>query len=515
MEIDYGILSLLPPLLAIIMAMITKQVILSLFAGVWVAATMIVGWNPVLGLIDTFRVFISGALGDTWNASVLIMLMLVGAFAAMIEKGGGAHAFAQALSTKVKTRKQGQLITWLGGLSVFFSDSSNPVIVGPIFRPITDSLKISREKLAYIVDSTSAAVPALLPITAWGAFLVGLIATQYKEAGITEEPFYAFVYSMPYMFYMIGCIFTVFLIAMIGKDFGPMRKAEERAFKEGKLIGDNAKPIREEVTIEIPEDSHPTVWNMIIPIIILIIMIFTMFLWTGGFPAKGTIEALGSGSSVISLTMAFFVASIVAGSMSIKAKVFTFSQAWNAWVGGIRQMLEAILILILAWAIGSAAKAVGTSGYIVSVTEHFLTPSMMYVSIFVAASITAFSTGTSWGTFGIFMPIAIPIALGLDASVYPAIAAVICGGVFGDHCSPISDTTVLSSIGCTCDHIDHVKTQLPYAAVAGISTIVGFIAAGISGSPFLSLIVAMAVLVGLTLALTSFFGVNVEDVNVE
>ena len=197
--------------------------------------------------------------------------------------------------------------------------------------------------------------------------------------------------------------------------------------------------------------------------------------------------------------------------MSIKARVFNFSQALDAGVEGIRQMLEAILILILAWAIGGAAKSVGTSAYIVSATEHFLTPSMIYVSVFVAASFTAFSTGTSWGTFGIFMPIAIPIALSLDASVYPAIAAVTCGGVFGDHCSPISDTTVLSSIGCTCDHIDHVKTQFPYAALGGVAAIVGFITAGITGSAIVSLIISLAVLVGLMLLFTTLFGVKVGE----
>jgi Na+/H+ antiporter NhaC len=509
MEMDFGILSLLPPLLAIIMAVITKQVLLSLFAGIWVGATMVAGWNPVMGLIESFRTFIFKALGDGWNASVIIMLMLVGAFAAMIERGGGAHAFADALSKKIKTRKQGQIIAWAGGLAVFFSDSSNAVIVGPIFRTITDKLKISREKLAYIVDSTSAAVPALLPITAWGAFLVGLIANQFEEASHPVEPFNAFVYSMPYMFYLIGCILLVFLIAYFGKDFGPMAKAERRAHKEGKLIGDGAKPIRKEVTITLPEGSQPTVWNMIIPVITLVAMILGMFLWTGGFPEKGVLAALGSGSSIISLTMAFLIATIVAAVMSIQAKVFSFSEALDAGVEGIRQMLEAILILILAWAIGGAAKAVGTSAFIVSATENFMTPSMIYVSVFVAASFTAFSTGTSWGTFGIFMPIAIPIALSLDASVYPAIAAVTCGGVFGDHCSPISDTTVLSSIGCTCDHIDHVKTQFPYAGLGGAAAIVGFIVAGITGSAIVSLIIAMAVLVGLWLLLTTLFGVKV------
>jgi len=511
MEMDFGILALLPPLLAIVMAIITKQVLLSLFVGVWIGATMAAGWNPIIGLIDSFRVYIFNSLGDSWNASVLIMLMFVGAFAAMLERGGGAHAFAHALSGKITTRKQGQVITWLGGLAVFFSDSSNPVIVGPIFRPITDALKISREKLAYIVDSTSAAVPAILPITAWGAFLIGLITVEFQAAAYPVEPFVAFVRSMPFMFYIIGAILLVLIIALINKDYGPMKKAEQRAYLEGKLIGDNARPIREEITIEVPEGSRPTIWNMVIPLILLIVLIFGMFLWTGGFPKKGFIEAIGSGSSIISLTMAFFIASIVAGYLAVRAKVFDFSGVMDAWVGGIRQMLEAILILILAWAIGSAASTVGTSAYIVSITENFLTPTMMYVAIFIAASLTAFSTGTSWGTFAIFMPISIPLALAIGAPVYPAIAAVTCGGVFGDHCSPISDTTVLSSIGATCDHIDHVKTQLPYALTAGAAAIVGFIIAGITGNAAISLIITLVVLAGLVLLFTIFSGEKTED----
>lgn len=511
METNFGILALLPPLLAIVMAIITRQVILSLFIGVWVGATMVYGWNPIIGLIETFRAYIFSSLGDSWNASVLIMIMLVGAFAAMLERGGGAHAFAQALSGKITTRKQGSVITWLGGLAVFFSDSSNPVIVGPIFRPITDSLRISREKLAYIVDSTSAAVPALLPITAWGAFLIGLIAVQFEAANYQVEPFTAFVRSMPFMFYLIGSILLVLLIALLNKDYGPMKKAEKRAYLEGKLIGDDARPIREEITIVMPEGSQPTIWNMVIPLILLIVVIFSMFLWTGGFPEKSFVKAIGSGSSIISLSMAFFIASIVAGYLAVKSKVFDFKGVMDAWIGGIRQMLEAILILILAWAIGSVASAVGTSAYIVSVTENFLTPTMMYVAIFVAASLTAFATGTSWGTFAIFMPIGIPLALAIGAPVYPAIAAVVCGGVFGDHCSPISDTTVLSSIGSTCDHIDHVKTQLPYALTAGAAAIVGFITAGISGNAAVSLIITLIVLVGLVLLLTYFRGERVED----
>lgn len=508
---EFGILSLLPPLIAIVMALITKKVIISLFLGVWIGATMAFGWNPMVGLIETFRGYLFPTLGNPYRASVVIMMALVGAFAAMLERGGGAHAFVSALKDKVKTRQQGQLITWLGGLAVFFSDSSNPVIVGPIFRPITDLQRISREKLAYILDSTSAAVPAMLPITAWGAFIIGLISVEFETASYAVEPFLAFVRSIPFMFYVFGSILFVFIMILINKDFGPMKKAEERAYLEGKLVADGANPMREEINIEMPKGSTPTVWNMIIPMVTLIVVIFGMFLWTGGFPQKGFVAAIGSGSSMISLVMGFFVASVVGGLMAVRSKVFNFSGAFDAWVGGIRQMSDAILILILAKAIGAVAGQVGTSAYIVNATEGFLTPTMMFVTIFVAASLTAFATGTSWGTFGIFMPIAIPLAFAINAPVYPAIAAVISGGVFGDHCSPISDTTVLSSLGATCDHIDHVKTQLPYALTAAVAAIVGYVLVGLTGSTAISLIASLVVLVGLALLLTSFGGEKVEN----
>ena len=508
---EFGILSLLPPLLAIVMALITKQVLISLFLGVWIGATMVYGWNPVVGIIETFRVYLFETVGNPYRASVIIMMALVGSFAAMLEKGGGAHAFVNAMKDKVTTRKQGQMITWLGGLAVFFSDSSNPVIVGPIFRPITDAQRISREKLAYILDSTSAAVPAMLPITAWGAFLIGLIAVEFETAAYAVEPFFGFVRSIPFMFYVIGSILLVALLILINKDYGPMKKAEERAYLEGKLLGDDAKPMREEISIVMPEGSRHTVWNMIVPMVTLIVVIFGMFLWTGGFPEKGFVAAIGSGSSMISLVMGFFVSSVVAAAMAINAKVFTFSSALEAWIGGMRQMTDAIIILVLAKALGMVAGAVGTSAFIINATEGFLTPTLMFVTIFVAASLTAFATGTSWGTFGIFMPIAIPLAFAIGAPVYPAIAAVVSGGVFGDHCSPISDTTVLSSIGATCDHIDHVKTQLPYALTAGAAAIAGYVVAGITGSAAISMLVSLGVLAGLALLLTSIGGERVED----
>lgn len=508
---EFGIFALLPPLLAIALAMLTKQVLFSLFIGIWIGATMLSGWNPLTGLIDTFGEFIIPAMGDSWNASVLLMTMFVGAFSLMIEKGGGAFAFAKALKDKIKTRKQGQIISWLGGLLIFFSDSTNPVVIGPVLRPITDGLKISREKLAYILDSTSATVPALLPFTAWGAFIIGIIGDQFQNIDRAEAPFMGFVQAIPFQFYGLSAILMVLIIAVTGMDFGPMKKAEERARKEGKLLRDGANPLRDEVSIEIPDDANPTIWNIVLPLISLIVLILGMFLYTGDFPNESFLDALSSGNSMLSLVFAFFISSIIAALLSIKSKVFTPGEALDNWVAGIEQMVTALLILILAWSIGEVAGSVGTSDYIVAVTEGFLTPSMMYIGIFVASAITAFSTGTSWGTFAIFLPISIPLAAAIGAPIYPAIATVISGGIFGDHCSPISDTTVLSSMGATCDHIDHVNTQIPYALTAAAAASLGYLVVGITESTIFGLLVTLGSLLLIIFLIGKFFGENVAE----
>jgi Na+/H+ antiporter NhaC len=510
----FGILSLLPPVLAIVLAMMTKQVLLSLFLGIWFGATMLAGWNPIIGLVNSFGDFIIPSMSDSWNASVLLMTMFVGAFSAMLERGGGAHAFGQILRDKIKTRKQGQIITALGGVGIFFSDSTNPVVVGPIFRPITDFLKISREKLAYIVDSTSASMPLLFPFTAWGAYVMGIIANQFQQIGYQDNPLVVFTKSIPFQYYTIAVVAMTFIIGLTGIDYGPMKKAEERALVQGKVIRDGAKPLRGEIEISIPKEAKPTIWNMVAPLIVLVILIFGMFLWTGGFPQRGILEALGNADSMKSLVVSFFIASMVAAYFAVKSGVFDFVKAVDTWIEGIRQMMDALLILILAWAIGSVCGKVGTSTYIVNVTKNFLTPTMMYLSIFLAACITSFSTGTSWGTFAIFLPISIPLAIAIDAPLYPAIATVLSGGLFGDHCSPISDTTILSSMGSTCDHIDHVKTQLPYAITVAVSAGIGYLIAGITKSAASGLIITFILLLGLVFILGKF-GKEKRDSQIE
>lgn len=481
MEMDFGALSLLPPLLAIILAFLTKNVLLSLICAVFIGATMVAG-NPLEGFVNVFGNYMIPKMSDSWNAGVIAMTLFVGSFSVMLERGGGAYAFGQAVKNRITTRKQGQIGAWFGGLMIWFSDSSNSVIVGPILRSVTDRLKISREKLAYICDSTASSVPLLLPITGLGALVMGIMKNELPEGTNLIE---TFIKAVPFNLYTITIVIMVFIVAFTGWDFGPMKRAEVRAQKYGKLVDDGAY-VRKSETFVLPEGAHPTPWGLIIPLLALIGSLFAALIWTGPKDA-GLMNAIINGDSMLSLTVAFFSASLVGVLIAMKDKVMNGRGAYKVFVDGFQQMIEAIMILIFSWCIGGVTSDAGTADFIVEATQGFMTPGIMLVSLFVGACFTSFATGTSWGTFAIFLPIAIPLALANDFPVFPAIGASLAGGLFGDHCSPISDSTILASLGASCDHLAHVKTQLPYAMLAAAASIVGYIVAAVTMNGVISL----------------------------
>lgn len=345
---DFGILSLLPPVLAIILAFITKNVLFSLFCGVFIGATMVAGGNPIIGFLGAIGDYIIPNMGDTWNAGVILMTLFVGVFAAVLERGGGATAFGKQMENRIHTRKQAQVAAWIGGMMIFFSDSSNSVLVGPIMKPITDRAKVSREKLAYICDSTAATVPVLIPITAWGALIMGIIKDFFPDGNNLMS---IFVKSIPFNLYPITAILMVLYIALTGWDFGSMRRAEKRAYEEGKLLSDHAQPLKKEFSVKIPEYARPSIWDMIIPLIVLIVSLFAVFLWSGDFPEKGFVEAISNSDTNLGLSVAFFLAAIVASLMSKSSKMMTAKQIEKTWISGFAQMVDAILILILSWSV--------------------------------------------------------------------------------------------------------------------------------------------------------------------
>lgn len=501
-----GILSLLPPIIAIALAIITKQVVVSLFAGIWIGATLLASYNPIQGFADSFSEYVFPSMGDSYNASVIFMVFFCGAFSLLLERSGGAQAFADTLAPKVKSRKGAQLTAAAGGTIYFISDSSNPVLIGPIFKPLTDKMKVSREKLAYICDSTTASMPTLFFFTAWGAYISSIVAEEFKLLDIKQSVTSTYVSSAPFMVYIIIAVSLVWIISFTGWDFGPMKRAEERAWKTGELVAkkDQTKNLLRKV--ELPEDAKPTIWNMIIPIVALLITIFTCFLWTGGFPKVGALEALGNANSMLSLVIGFLIGAVVCAFMCVKSKALTLKGAVSTFFEGISQMTEIALILTLAWGIGSVCKGVGTTAFVINTTESFMTPTLLFVSVFVISAATAFATGTSWGTFAIYLPLAIPMAVAIGAPVEIAIGTVVSGGIFGDHCSPISDTTILSSMGASCDHIAHVRTQLPYALIGATATAVSYLISGqLVDNLGMGLTSAIGIIIALVIAVIILF----------
>lgn len=510
---DFGLLSLLPPVLAIVLALVTRNVIPALFAGVWLGATMLNGWNPFMGLYDSFGTFIIPSVGDEWSATVLIYCGLFGVLISVIQKTGGAHAIAYAISKKVKTARGAQGSTMLFGIIIFFEDYFNALTVGSVMRSITDKMRVSREKLAYIVDSTSAPMCLLAPVSTWVVFVMGLIGAQFVELGVSDSEYMTYLLTIPFNFYAILALLLVAILIFNKWDYGPMAEAEYRARTTGKVIRDGAEPPSDDQLTDVGMDAGhtPKMRNMIVPIVVLIGLIPPLFLWTGGFPENDLITAIGESDGGKSILIAAFVAGIVGLAMGMKQRLFTFKEAIEIYVGGIKSMVLVYIILTLAWSIGDVTSALGTADYIVEFAQATTSPAIIPVLLFFIGAIIAFTTGTSYGTFAIMIPIAMPLAASMDISMYLAIAAVLSGGIFGDHCSPISDTTILSSAGAASDHIDHVNTQMPYAITAGISGIVSFLVAGISGSALFALIVGVVTLFVLAYILNRVWGKEIPE----
>jgi len=431
----------------------------------------------VQALVDVFK--------NPGNTRTIMFSSLVGALIAFIQRSGGVDGFINVVNkllNKIENKNAGnsrkvvQLFAWLTGTSIFVESSINSLTVGTIYRPIFDRLNIPREKLAYIADSISAPTCILIPMNAWGAYIMGLIAAQGFD-----NPFHILLGAFPYNFYPMLAMAMVVTIIISGKDFGPMKKAEERAVKEGKVIRDGATPLisSEVISMERKEGVKPRAFNMLVPIITMVFMMPIMLVVTGWnhvegietFPLwKQLLNAIGQGSGSASVLYSVLI-SISVGIILYRAQnIFSFKETIELIFKGISGLIPLALLMMLAFAIGTVCKELGTGIYIAEISKSWLSPNFVPFIIFLVACFIAFSTGTSWGTFAIMIAIGVPMANTLGANIYLTIAAALGGGVFGDHCSPISDTTIISSMASASDHIDHVKTQLPYALTAGAVT---------------------------------------------
>jgi Na+/H+ antiporter NhaC len=462
--VHYGFLSILPALIAVVLAFVTREATFSLLFACIVG--LFITGEGLWGLPGLF----GKAMGNGDFIWVLLIEVFIGILVAFFQLTGSTQEFGRIVETKITSRKKIQLFGWFLGMFIFFSDYFSPLFTGPVMRNLTDKAKISREKLAYIIDSTSAPMCVLVPFSAWGIYISGLLVGYgpLKDNAAAVDVFFKSVGFNFYGLFAVGMV-ALFAVGII-PEFGPMKKAEERALKEGKVVADGSTPMMgvELSDIEPAEQiKKPRIFiNFIFPVVVVIAF------------ALGTYAILGSAKTLEAFMLAVFVLGI-----ALRIQKVPMKEIFSTGIQGIKGVIPAIIILGLAYSINTVSKQLGASHYVIEVTKAWLTPALLPALAFFLSAFISFSTGTSWGTYAIMIPIAAPLAFqfsGGDVTtlVYATIGAVAGGGVFGDHCSPLSDTTILSSFGAASDHIDHVKTQLPYASVAAALGLVLYLVIG-------------------------------------
>jgi len=517
----YGWLSLLPPIITVVLALLTKEVVFSLFTGVFVGYLIVNNWNPITALIGATD-GIANSLNDGWNIRIILFCALLGAFVGLMQATGAANAFGRWMASKVKSRTGTLIITWLFGIFIFIDDYFNSLTIGTVMRPVTDEQKISRAKLAYILDSTAAPISVLAPISSWVVTIMSIIkgSDGFTKLGVSEFTF--FIMLIPINLYAILAILLV-LQTTLRKDFGPMAKSEAMALKGLGLynveFGQPTGEIKEGIVVK----ERAKAVDMVLPILVLVGLAVTFFpvtTYLGAIDGEN-IHTFSEAVKSMSLKEAFnntdaskalFYASVFTLVFSsiyfILRGLLTIQKVGEAIISGIKSMVPALVILTLAWTIGTVIKSspedggLGLSKYLAHVVTSGGFPLWaLPVVVFLIAAAISFATGTSWGTFSIMIPITLPIAIALAEkaganllnSALIAVGAAVGGAIFGDHCSPISDTTILSSTGASCPHLEHVATQIPYAVFAMITAAIGYIVAGIFDSPIAGLVSALVV----------------------
>ena len=528
-------LSILPPLIAILMALLFKEVLSALFIGLFTGTLIIYSYKGASIFIAFFQAifaisdtYIINSVNNSGHISIIVFSMLIGAMVTLISRNGGMQGIVNILSRYANTARSGQFVTWLLGVLIFFDDYANTLVVGNTMRPVTDKLKVSREKLAYIVDSTAAPVASVAMITTWIGIELSYIQSATVQIGVSESPYSIFLNSLPSRFYPFFMLAFMLFIIYKGKDFGPMLKAEKAA-RNSQVEADKTVE-KAENELEMAAHITPKWYNAAIPILIVILGTLAGLIYTGwdasvwanetlGFSKKLS-HVIGASDSYLALLWSSLSAVLAAVLLTIGQKILTLHEVSDSLLKGFKTMLTAILILILAWALADITKDLHTADFISNALISInVSPQILPALTFILSALIAFSTGSSWGTMAILYPLILPASWYLSHSVgmsdeesmhifYIVVSAILAGSVLGDHCSPISDTTILSSLASSCNHIEHVRTQLPYAlSVGGVSIFVGLIPAAYGVSNW---IIFPAGLISLY-AIIHFFGKKLEE----
>ena len=516
--------SVVPPIIAIVAALVFRQVIPALFFGLFFGSVAVIGFGPTgifVGLLEAFQVYVVEALVDPDHAAIILFSFMIGGMVGIITKNGGMQGVVDHMVKWATSPRRGQTTTALLGLAIFFDDYANTLVVGNTMRQVTDRLRISREKLAYIVDSTAAPVSCVALVTTWIGYEVGLIDAAIGQIAELDMAAYSvFLSSIPYSFYPLLTMFFVLAVANTGRDFGPMLAAETRARTTGQVMAENAnvdERAADARELDPKTDKPHRAINAVLPIAVLIVGVLSGIYVTGEGDTLRDIVA--STDSYTALLWASLLGAVTAAVLSGLQRILTLSETMDAWYAGARSMFYAMIILVLAWSLSSVSGVLHTADYLVSVLGDSLVPGLVPSIVFVLAGLTAFATGSSWGTMGILMPLVVPLVWAVLQTngmaqpqhfhiLYSTVSCVLAGAVLGDHCSPISDTTILSSMASGCDHVDHVRTQLPYALLVGVvAVLLGSLPAGFGVPWWIALLAGTGVL----FAVLRFLGTEVEQ----
>ena len=482
--------SLIPVFVTLIVALTARNVLVGLFSGVFVGVAMVADTSILLFVPTLVRNYIVPEVADTYNASVLVLLVFIGGFVKLIEFSGGGTAFAQVAARWVSGKARAQVASWMGGIMIFFSDLGTPLIVGPVFQPLIDRLQISRQKLAFILDSTSSPVAILIPFIGWGVFIMSVIADAFSAVGVTTSEWDAFVAAIPYQIYAWLAITMVPVLTILKFDYGSMARAERDV--ANKVYAGPISPLGE------TSKAKPVlVW---LPLLVLGVTLFAT-LNHHGFP----FEQVAGSDFRAGLSAAYFLAAVVLVVLIVYTGVQNLLETFTRYIEGMTGMMPIAATLVLAWTLGTVSEALGTGAYVAELARDGLPGQLLPAVTFLLAAVISFATGSSWGTIIIMMPLAVPAALATGAELPIAIGAVLSGGLFGDHSSPVSETTILSSTGAGTTPLEHFRTQLPYATTNGVIALVGFIVAGYLTLPWIAAF-AVAGQIGLIFILRSRAG---------
>jgi Na+/H+ antiporter NhaC len=463
-------LSVLPIIVTLALALYTKHVVIGLFGGVVTAVVLLTGGHPLEVLAALIKTHLVGTLTDSYNAGVIVLMVFIGGFVALMEKSGGGPAFATKMIGVIASKAKAQIAAWCGGIFIFYSDLGTPLIIGPVFRPLFEKLRVSREKLAFIIDSTASPVAILVPFIGWGIYIMGLLQKEFDQAGKSLDSWQVFIGVIPYQFYALLAIAVIPVIVLLKADIGPMAQTETKATQSNTSV--NAD-VAQNKDFEAFTHKNARARFVFLPLLFMLVPL--------GFPFSSVPGSVFRAA----LASAYFLAACTLIGLMARHKVRSGLEGVTLYLQGMSGMMQVIIVLVLAWTLSSLGNELGTAAYIAEKAQRGFPAWLLPLVAFLLSAIISFATGSSWGTFAIMLPLVIPTAFAIEAPLLVSIGAVLSGGLFGDHCSPISETTILSATGASCRQYDHFRTQLPYALINGGIAVVAFTIAGWVASPLI------------------------------